>query len=104
MEIVGSNPTPTKGDVFRRSSLIGKIGVSKIFDVGSSPASSVLFKFFFFFFRKRGGVAEWFKASVLKIEKNLYSSWVRIPSPSLVDCVLFVLALNYVCGFGCIAQ
>ena len=40
LEIVGSNPTPANF-FFRRSSLKGKIGVSKIFDVGSSPASSV---------------------------------------------------------------
>lgn len=66
--------------------------------MGSSPASSVfilcvylviyfclimyIYIFFFFLLNKKGGVAEWFKASVLKIEKNFYSSWVRIPSPS----------------------
>lgn len=49
--------------------------------MGSSPASFVFGAFFFFL----GGVAEWFKASVLKTEKNCYSSWVRIPSPSLVS-------------------
>lgn len=41
-----------------------------------------IYFFFFFLLNKKGGVAEWFKASVLKIEKNFYSSWVRIPSPS----------------------
>lgn len=65
--------------------------------MGSSPASSVFILcvylviyfclimyiyIFFFLLNKKGGVAEWFKASVLKIEKNFYSSWVRIPSPS----------------------
>jgi hypothetical protein len=58
LNVVGSNPSPTK---CKKSSLIGRMMISKIIDKGSNPFSSVF-----------GCVAEWFKAFVLKANIRKY--------------------------------
>ena len=42
-----------------------------------------------------GGVAEWFKATVLKTVVRLRGPWVRIPPPPLW-VVIYVLLLKYI--------